>query len=417
MTETPVAPSLPHPRGTQETHRLPTQRGCPLSPPKQLAEFQATGGPTRLTFPDGHEGWLLTRYEDIRAALADPRFSSEFRRLVSPVRESKLTKEDMDGLPFRRSMIATDPPDHTRLRRMVTGQFTVRRMRQLEPWIGSVVDEHLDAMAEHGGPIDLVQALALPVPSLVICQLLGVPYEDRAGFQDRTATLLGLDSTREELLDAIPGMDDYMLELVRAKQADPTDDLLSDVVRATPIGAPLTEEELVGIGNILLIAGHETTANMLGLSTFALLRERARWEELREHPELVEKAVEELMRHLSIIQFGLVRTVKAPVELGGVTLQPDETVVLHIPAGNRDPEQFPNPDELDFHRPTNRHLGFGHGVHQCLGQQLARVEMRAALGKLIQRFPDLRLAVPADEVPFRDDMGIYGVHQLPVTWG
>lgn len=306
-----------------------------------------------------------------------------------------------------------DPPEHTRIRRLLTGQFTVRRMRQLIPAVERIVAGQLDAMASAGGPVDLVQDFALPIPSLVICELLGVPYADRADFQRNSSTVLRLDATHEEVQQAHLAMSRHIHELTVAKRAAPTDDILGGLVR----DGRLTDEEVAGVGALLLLAGHETTANMIALGTMCLLGNPGQLAALRADPSLMDNAVEELLRYLTIIQFGLRRVALEDVELGGHRIEAGATVLASLTSGNRDATQFSgDPDQLDVRRPYSPHLAFGHGIHQCIGQQLARVEMKAALSALIDRFPGLRLAVPAQEVPMRDDMLIYGVHELPVTW-
>jgi cytochrome P450 len=304
-----------------------------------------------------------------------------------------------------------DPPEHTRYRRLLAGKFTVRRMRELTARVEQITVEHLDEMARQGPPVDLVAAFAQPVPALMICELLGVPYADRETFQRHTTALLDQGASLEEKFGAMTGMQSYLHELVLAKRAERTDDLLSDLT----YDSDLTDDELAGIGGFLLAAGLDTTANMLGLGTFALLRHPDQLAALRSDPSLVDGAVEELMRYLSIAETG-VRAALEDVELDGNVIKAGETVTLSLQAANRDPERFPDPDTLDLRRKATGHLGFGHGIHQCLGQQLARVEMRVAFPALFARFPTLRLAVPPEEVPLREHMNIYGVHRLPVAW-
>ncbi|TDC01267.1 cytochrome P450 [Nonomuraea longispora] len=317
--------------------------------------------------------------------------------------------EREDGL-----FVFMDPPEHTRLRRLLTGQFTVRRMRELESRVTEIAVEHIEAMKAAGTQADLVQAFALPLPSLVICELLGVDYADRRLFQERTAIGLNANATPEEQAVARAEMYAFMQRLVAAKRADPGDDLLSGLIRdADP---PLTDAQLVDVAVILLNAGHETTANMLGLGTFALLEHPGQLEALRADPALIDNTVEELLRFLSIIQLGVSRVTTEPVTLGGVDIPAGATVVIATPEVNRDPRHWADPDAFDVRRERTPHLAFGHGVHQCLGQQLARVEMRIGLSELISRLPDLRLAAPAEQVPLRDEMLIFGVHELPVTW-
>ncbi|PWK81183.1 cytochrome P450 [Lentzea atacamensis] len=390
------------------------QRGeCPFDPAGGLTELSGQGRIHRIEH-HGETVWLVTGHDEARAVLADPRMSAD--RINSP-RARKLISPELHAEMFppeRRagSFIFMDAPEHTRYRRLLTGQFTVRRMRDLTPRIHEIVNARLDAMIEKGPPADLVQDFALPVPSLVICELLGVDYGDREEFQHRTAKLLSLHTTVDEQIKVNTDLRRFMHGLVRDKQRDPGDDLLSGLVRDTD----LNTDELAGIANLLLIAGHETTANMLALGTFALLEHPDQLAKLREHPELVENAVEELLRYLSIISMGVSRHAKEDVTIGAATIREGETVVVSVPAVNRDETQYDDPHELRVDRPRGHHVAFGHGIHQCLGQQLARVEMAAGFTELLRRLPALRLAVPADEVPLRTDMSIYGVHALPVTW-
>jgi cytochrome P450 len=398
-------------QGSAPLAGLPRERTCPLDPPAAYRRIQEEEPVRRLTFPSGREGWLVTRYDDIRALLADPRFSSRRTAGTNPVRTLPPEAEDLRVQPGM--FIGMDPPDHTRYRRLLTGQFTVRRMNALVPQVERIVAEHLDALTRSERPADLVQAFALPVPSMVICELLGVPYADRGEFQQRTALLLALDTEWEVIRRTFDELAEYMLGLVREKRRQPADDLLSGLVHG-PGG--LTDEEIVNMGNLLLIAGHETTANMLGLGTLTLLRHPGQLAALRADPALLDHTVEELLRYLSIIQFGIPRIATEDVLVGGRWVRAGEPVVAAVMVANRDPARFHEPDRLDVTREYSPHLAFGHGVHQCLGQQLARVEMRVGLAALFARFGSLRLAVPPEQVRMRDDMAIYGVHELPVTW-
>ncbi|MFI6319277.1 cytochrome P450 [Nonomuraea sp. NPDC050556] len=390
---------------------LPRERQRPFDPPDELKTLPALG---RMTYPDGHNGWLVTGYAAARAILAHPGFSNLPQHEHQPIAQrGKLVKALGErDIPRPKGMfLRMDAPDHTRFRRLLTGQFTVRRMKDLEPRIAEIVSSCLDALAA-SKPADLVSAFALPVPSLVICELLGVPYEDRGRFQADARVLLNLESEPEALVTAFGAMFGYFAELVARKRADPGDDLLSGLV----LGGELEDEELVGVAALLLIAGHETTANMLGLGTFALLTNPAQLALMRDDPSVVDNAVEELLRYLTIIHLGPVRTALEDVMIDGITISAGESVTFSLPAANRDPSRFSAPDELDFTRSASGHLTFGHGIHQCLGQQLARIEMRIGYPALLRRFPGLRLAVPASEVPMRSEMTIYGVHRLPVTW-
>lgn len=387
---------------------LPVERITPLEPPAELRTLREERPMSRLAFPDGHVGWLVTRYASARAVLADQRFSArrELRRF--PLGGAR--QQMMEPTP-RGMFIGNDPPDHTRYRKLLTGQFTVRRMKGLLPRIEEIVHARLDAMEQAGPPVDLVAEYALPIPSQVICELLGVPYGDRDVFERNTRIMLSMTATVDEVTAARDAITDYLRDLVRRKQAEPADDMLGGLVA----GGELDEEELTNMGFLLLVAGHETTSNMLGLGTLALLQHPDQLARLKAEPDLVDNTVEELLRYNSIIQFGTARAALEDVEVEGNVVREGETVVISIPAGNRDPERFDDPDTLDIAKPATGHLAFGHGIHQCLGQQLARMEMRIGYLELFRRFPSLSLAVPVEEVRSRD-AAILGLERLPVTW-
>jgi cytochrome P450 len=393
---------------------LPLRRSSPCDPPAEYRHLREQEPVSRLAFPDGKVGWLLTRHQDVRALLADDRFSSDRRRASSPVRRFPI-RPDTPAVRAG-SLIGMDPPEHTRYRRMLTRYFTVRRMRELAPRIEEVVSEHLDAMGRTGPPADLVPAFARPIPSLVICELLGVPYKDKLTFQRCTSIMLKLDASEDAISAARDELWQYMLDLVAAKRKHPDGALLGSLIQADAAESALTDERLAGIGQLLLAAGHETTANMLALGTYALLSHPDQLCALREQTDVADNAVEELLRYLTIVQFGTVRVAREDLDFAGRRIRAGETVVASLAAADRDPVHFPEPDDLDLARPASQHVAFGHGIHQCLGQQLARVEMKVAFGALFRRFPRLRLAVRPDEVPMRDDMFIYGVHRLPVAW-
>ncbi|SFW63917.1 cytochrome P450 [Amycolatopsis australiensis] len=393
---------------------LPVDRDAgPFDPPRAITRLREARPVSPLRFPDGHDGWLVTGYDEVRQLMADTRFSSRLDLDVVHVPFETpgmpVPTEPSPQLPGM--FIAMDPPDHGRLRKRLTGAFTVKRMKQLEEHIAEVVERQLDHLAGLTPPVDLVREFALPVPSLVICGLLGVPYEDRDSFQANSAQFMVRDQSLEEKMGAYVALNTYLSELVTRKRAEPGDDILSDLARHDD----LTIEELTGAAFLLLLAGHETTANMLSLGTFALLEHPAELAELRAAPELMPGAVEELLRYLSVADI-FYRYATEDLELGGETIGKGSTVVVSLLAANRDPRRFENPDKLDLHRNARGLLSFGHGVHQCLGQQLARIEMRAGFDGLLRRFPGLALAVPAEEVKLRTDMNIYGVHELPVTW-
>ncbi|MEU7896392.1 cytochrome P450 [Nonomuraea sp. NPDC049152] len=390
---------------------LPTTRqpGCPFDPPKELIQAREHGPISRYPFPDGHQGWLITGYDLVRSVLADSRFSSR-KELMRHHPLVDFGEIEVPPAPPGEFLLM-DEPQHSRYRKPLVGKFTVRRMRLLTERVEQITADHLDAMEKAGPSVDLVTAFAKPIPSIIICELLGVPYEDRGSFQEHIDKFLGGEVSDEELIAAYTATQQYLAELVAAKRANPTDDVLSDL-----LDSDLTDEELRGVALILLAAGFDTTANMLALGTFALLQNPAQLAALRAEPALTDGAVEELLRYLSVAKT-FMRTALEDVELGGQTIKAGTTVILSYNTANRDPERFADPHVLDLRRQEGGHLAFGHGIHQCLGQQLARVEMRVALPALINRFPTLRLAVPAEEVDLRPETAdIYGIKSLPVTW-
>ncbi|WP_380282861.1 cytochrome P450 [Kitasatospora purpeofusca] len=390
----------PHIVTTQPTTR---RSGCPFDPPAELLEARRQGPLSRFTHVGGNPGWLITGYDLVRSVLADPRFSS---------RKDLMNVVDFAIPPAPPGeFLLMDDPEHGRYRKPLVGRFTARRMRQLTERIERITADCLDAMEQAGPTADLVTAFAKPVPAIVICELLGVPYEDRGSFQSQIETFLNGEADPDELIAAYTATQRYLAQLVAAKRADPTDDVLSDLT-----DSDLTDEELQGIALILLSAGFDTTANTLALGTFALLQNPAQLAALRADPTLTDQAVEELLRYLTVAKT-FMRTALEDVELAGVTIEAGTTVVLSYNTANRDPDRFTDPHALDLRRQDGTHLAFGHGVHQCLGQQLARIELRVTLRALLDRFPTLRLAVPSEDIPLRPETAdVYGVKSLPVTW-
>ncbi|MFD7561072.1 cytochrome P450 [Streptomyces sp. NPDC059835] len=384
---------------------MPTERrpGCPFDPPAELVDARRHGPISRYTHPGGKPGWLVTGYDLVRSILADPRFSS---------RKELLNVVDFEIPPAPPGeFLLMDEPQHGRYRKPLVGKFTARRMRLLTERIEQITADCLDAMEQAGPEADLVTAFAKPIPTIVICELLGVPYEDRASFQEQIDKFMNGETNDEDLLAAYTATQEYLARLVAAKRANPTDDVLSELT-----DGDLTDEELKGIALILLAAGFDTTANMLSLGVFALLQNPEQLAALRDDPKLIDPAVEELLRYLSVAK-SFMRTALEDVEVGGQTVEAGTTVVLSYNTANRDPERFAEPHALDLRREDGGHLAFGHGIHLCLGAQLARIEMRVALTALLGRFPTLRLAVPAEEVALRPETAdIYGVKSLPVAW-
>ncbi|RCG16182.1 cytochrome P450 [Streptomyces reniochalinae] len=379
---------------------------CPFDPPPGLRE----GRPLRrMVYPDGHVGWLATGHAVVRAVLSDSRFSSRHELIHEPIAGMEGPGGERDAAPIG-DMTGIDPPEHTRFRQLLVGKFTVRRMRLLTQRMEEIARDQLDVMAEHGAPADLWTLFAQPVPALMLCELLGVPLDDLDTFQRHTQTALTQDGRPEEVGMAFRSLYGYMRKLVAAKRAEPTDDLLSDLTETD-----LTDAELAGISVLLLVAGLDTTASVIGLGTFALLRNPDQLAAVRDDPSRIDDVVEELLRYTSVAPRA-VRAALEDVELDGQVIKAGESVTVSIEAADRDPERFPDPNKIDVFRQASGHLAFGHGIHQCLGSQLARMELRAAFPALLERFPSLRLAVPAEEVPLRANMSVFGVRELPVVW-
>lgn len=414
----PPAPQLPDHDTTGTTTApipLPLGRSCPFTPPDAYLRLQEEQPVVRVALPDGSTGWLLTRDADVRAMLVEPKLSARGRTLTSHLRE--LTPEQWERSLRRSSLLSMDSPEHSQQRRLLTVAFTARRMRELTGWIERVVEEHLDAMVAAGSPADLISAFALPIPSLVICELLGVPYAEREQFQERAKILMSTRIPPAEAVRAGDELEGYLAGLLERKRADPGEDLLSELVDPAGRAAHLDDGELARLATLLLIAGHETTANMIGLGTLLLLEHPDAYAALGQgDPAVVERTVEELLRYLTVVHLGLSRRASADVTIGGQLVRAGELVIGSISAANLDPRRYDDAGVFAPDRPGPSHLAFGHGAHQCLGQQLARVELAAALAGLSRRLPELRLAVPSEQVPMREEALIYGVDQLPVRW-
>jgi cytochrome P450 len=387
---------------------IPVPRRCPFAPPPEYQQLREQAPVARVTMASGRPVWVLTRHSDIRAVLADPRFSSDWSRPGFPA--PRQSQELASGFKF--SLISMDPPEHGQVRRGVAGEFTFRRMQALRPQVQQLVDTHLDAMLAGPRPADLVQALALPVPSLVICGLLGIPYADHEFFQARSTVLVRGKISASERIQAGIELLTYLDELVTRREEDPADDLISRQLETGMI----QHGDLVSLALLLLIAGHETTANMISLSALTLMANPAVRQAIRDDPATTPGAVEELLRYLTITDLNLFRVATADIEIGGQLIRAGEPVIALVLAGNYDPEAFADPGRLDIGRDARPHLAFGFGPHQCLGQNLARMELRIVLDTLLRRVPDLKLAVPAGDLQFKDDAFVYGLYELPVTW-
>jgi cytochrome P450 len=389
--------------------------GCPFAPPPEVMELGAARPLSRVRIWDGSTPWLITGYDEVRTLFSDSRVSVDDRRSGFPH-----WNEGMLSTVHKRprSVFTSDAEEHTRFRRMLSKPFTFRRVEGLRPVIQQVTDEHIDAMLAGPRPGDIVTALALPVPSLVISQLLGVPYEDAEMFQHHANIGLARYATGEDTVKGAMNLHKYLAQLVEAKIENPAEDAVSDLAERVKAGE-LSVKEAAQLGTGLLIAGHETTANMIGLGVLALLQYPEQAAVLREtdDPKVVANAVEELLRYLSIIQNGQRRVAAEDIEIAGEVIRAGEGIIIDLAPANWDAKAFAEPERLYLHRSgAGQHVAFGYGRHQCVGQQLARAELQIVFHTLLHRIPTLELAVPIEDIPFKHDRLAYGVYELPVTW-
>jgi cytochrome P450 len=357
---------------------------------------------------NGQPTWVVSRYQDIRAALVDPRLSAE-------TLPDLFASSNDNTAPVIFARI--DDPEHHRLRRMMTSQFTFRRTEAMRPQIQELVDKYLDAMIDKGPPADIVRDFGLPVPSLVIALLLGVPPEDLELFQHNSTAGLDVNSTDEERAKGFIEMYVYIQELVTRKEREPGDDLISRLITDYVATGQLDVNTVAVNGVIMMLAGHETTANMISLGTVALLEHREVFERVGQTDDaaVIANTVEELLRYLSIVHAQVDRVATEDLILGGQQIRAGDRLLMNLPAGNWDSEFVGSPETLDIARNVRGHVAFGYGAHQCIGANLARVEMQVAFSTLARRLPGLQLAVPLEELKFKD-ADIYGMKELPVTW-
>lgn len=388
--------------------------GCPFDPPSELRSTVTTRPVSRVRIWDGSTPWIVTGHAEQRALFNDPRVSVDDRLPGFPhwnegIRQMAPHRSD--------SVFNTDPPVHSRYRRMMTAPFTFKRVNAVRPVIQRLTDELLDTMTSGPAPADLVTALAVPLPTLMICEILGVPYDDREFFQQQATIGVDRYATAEQSMQSFAAQVQYLVGLVEQRAADPKDDVISDIAQRV-VADEITVLEAAQMGLGLLIAGHETSANMIGLGTLVLLENPDQLAILRDSddPAVVAGAVEELLRHLGIIHNGQRRIAKDDIEIGGVVIRAGEGVIMELATANRDPRTFDDPDTLDLHRSARDHHAFGFGIHQCIGQQLARVELQVVFGTIFRRVPTLRLATTMDQIEFKHDRLAYGVYHLPVAW-
>lgn len=390
----------------------PFERPTALEPSPHYKRLRQTCPVAGIRMPSGDDALLVTDYESVRTVLSDARFS---RAATARPGAPRIGTEPQNA----KNLLSMDPPEHTRVRRLVSREFTARRVAELRPRIQSCTDELLDAMERTGSPTDLVPALAFPLPVTVICELLGVPLDEREQIAEWSGTVLSTVSLPvEQIVAAHTGLATYLGGLIAAKRKDPGDDLLSALVAIHEADTErLDEEELLHLAITLLIAGHETTTNQIANSVLALLTYPQQFEAVRRDPGRVPAAVEELLRFVPPGDEATLRIATEEVKLGDTVVPAGTAVLASLASANRDSRQFTDADTLDVTRvPDAQHLTFGYGIHYCLGAGLARLELEIALESLLRRIPSLRLAVPAEEVPRSSGRLIHGVTSLPVVW-
>ncbi|MDT8914047.1 cytochrome P450 [Amycolatopsis sp. PS_44_ISF1] len=395
---------------TTEARPYPFPETAQLELAPEYGRYRRAAGLGRLEMPYGGVAWLATRLADVKLVLSDPRFS----RAAAVGADAPRTMPMMETTP---SILNLDPPEHTRVRRVVARAFTVRRVELLRPRIQQVVDGLLDRMIDRGPEADLVTDFSLPLAVTAISELLGVPEDQRSEFHEWSHRATAIkDVSIEDIMAAQQSLAAFFSELAAKRREQPTEDLIGLLVSARDVEERLSDEELVQLGIALLAAGHETTANQLSGYVFTLLTQPGLWQRLLADPGLVPRAVEELARitPLGVVTFG--RIAREDLEVGGTLVRAGESVVCQIAAANRDESVFEGAEAVDFDREANPHISFGHGLHHCLGAPLARVELQTGLASVLRRLPGLRLATPAAQVPFKANHLLRGPRSLPVTW-
>lgn len=385
--------------------------------PEALYERLRADGPLhRVRTPEGQTGWLATDYDVAKDLLADPRVRKDARQLAKVIERSQpgTFSAAAAATDVSRHMLNMDPPDHMRLRRLVAKAFTTKEVGGLVPRIERIADDLIDAMRQTMDPVDLLSAYAFPLPMTVICELLGIPVEDRDSFQAWTNTLVS-DSTIEEVRTASAAMAGYLADLVTDCRVAPRPGLLSALVAARDGGDALDDQEVVSMSFLLLIGGHETIVNLIGNTMLTLLGDPSRLASLRSEPERIPAAVEEHLRHLGPVHLATLRFTSEPITHSGTRIEAEELLFISLTAANRDSGRFSEPHRLDYERDEGGHLAFGHGIHYCIGAPLARAEARIALEKLLAAFPDIALAADREELQWRPSSRIRGLRSLPVS--
>jgi cytochrome P450 len=383
------------------------------------SELRTSAPVHRITLPDGRGVWLVTRYDDVLGVLKDGRFVKNWRKVLTPEQLAQIPPIPEVMEPLSRNMLDTDPPDHERLRALVSRAFTPRLIERMRPRVQAIADALLDAVQDRG-EMDLIDDYAFPLPITVIAELLGVPAEERISFREWSDAAVSGDASQEYmeriLIPHMQSFTDYLRRMLEAKRENPGDDLVSALVRAEEAGDKLSEGELLGMVFLLLVAGHETTVNLIGNGVLALLQHPDQLEKLKDDPSLIKPAVEELLRYDGPVETSTERFASEDVTIGETVIPQGEMVLVVIAAADRDPERFPDPDALDITRSDNKHLAFGKGIHHCLGAPLARMEGQIAIATLLRRMPGLRLKGSPETLSWRPGMVLRGLRGLPVAF-
>jgi cytochrome P450 len=395
----------------QEPIEFPQLRPSLFELPVAYKELRDRCPVAHAEFPNGTRGWLLTRYDDVKALTRDRRFSARTDAPGFP----QIYKGQVLPELANRSIVAMDPPDHSDQRRLISQFFTLKVAESYREAIGGFVDELIDRMLEMERPVDLVEQLALPLPIWVICHLLGIPLENRDLITERTNVRLSYTSTQDEVATATRELQAYIGELIEEKRSAPADDLTTKIVADHDAGL-ISHGDLVDMIQLLIIAGHETTAHSISLSIVALLSHPEQLEELRANQALLAPAVEELLRYTSISQTTVPRVAQEDVEISGQVIATGQGVRALVCSANHDPAVFDDPEGFSIHRDARQHMAFGFGIHNCIGQTYARIEMQEAIWRIFNRLPGLRLAVPVEKLDVKWEAGVHGLHSLPVTW-
>jgi pentalenic acid synthase len=388
---------------------FPMRRTCPFAPPAEYRRMRAEGPLVRATLPNGAPVWAVTRHAEARQILSDPRISSNTGRPERP-------RGPDDDRPDEGFFIDLDPPEHSRYRRLLISELGARPVAAMRPRIQRIVDTAIETMLETGPPADLVESFARPVAARVVCELLGVPAGDREFFESRLRmlTVMSIDPRAPQASRELRGR---LRELIRRSEREPRDGLIGRLAARHLPGGELAVDALINMGFLLLLAGYESPANMISLGVVTLLEHPAQLAALRADPGLLPGAADELLRFHSVQDWvSFDRAAAEDLDIGGVRIRAGDRLTVLAASANRDERAFEDPDEFDIRRSAHHHLAFGHGVHQCIGHNLARAELEIAYGTLLSRIPTLRLAAGLDTLPFAYDAGLFGLHAMPVAW-